>query len=64
MMHEDEFKPMMENYRLLRKEGIEFPPRDKSQKFMIQFKGVVSPVLENIDDIASFLLKFYKLEND
>eukprot|EP01017_Pseudomicrothorax_dubius_P007728 TRINITY_DN1243_c0_g1_i3.p1 TRINITY_DN1243_c0_g1~~TRINITY_DN1243_c0_g1_i3.p1 ORF type:complete len:608 (-),score=191.45 TRINITY_DN1243_c0_g1_i3:175-1998(-) len=54
MMHEDEFHEIMECYRLLRKEGIKFPPRDKNEKFMIQFKGTTSPIfeyLENMPDV-------------
>lgn len=29
----------MNNYKLLRKEGVNFPARDPSEKFMISFKG-------------------------
>ena len=34
----------MENYRLLRKEQVKFPERDPTEKFMIDFDGMVSPV--------------------
>jgi len=34
----------MRTYRLLRKEGIEFPKRKANEKFMINFKGETSPV--------------------
>jgi len=40
MMHEDQFPHIMANYKLLRKEGIKFPPRDASEKFMIEFNGI------------------------
>lgn len=35
MMNEDDFPYVMQNYRELRKEGIKFPPRDTTEKFMI-----------------------------
>jgi hypothetical protein len=56
MMHEDEFKEIMEAYRQLRKEGIKFPEREKNEKYMIQFKGQQSPIfeyLENQPDVIS-----------
>lgn len=28
-------------------EGVKFPPRDPNEKFMIKFKGMVSPVFES-----------------
>jgi len=34
----------MESYRKLRKEKIEFPKRDPTEKFMINFEGTKSPV--------------------
>ena len=34
----------MNTYRLLRKEKIDFPKRDPTQKFMINFEGKKSPV--------------------
>ena len=50
MMHEDEFKEIISLYKQLRKEGVVFPPRDPSEKFMIQFKGVQSPIFETIEE--------------
>jgi len=44
MMHEDDFPHIMENYRLLRKEKIEFPKRQKNHKFIIKFEGITSPI--------------------
>ena len=46
MMHEDEFKHILELYRLLRKEKIPFPERDKNEVFMIKFDGTKSPVFD------------------
>lgn len=50
MMHEDEFKEIIALYKQLRKEGVVFPPRDPSEKFMIQFKGTTSPIFETIEE--------------
>ena len=50
MMHEDEFKEIISLYKQLRKEGVVFPPRDASEKFMIQFKGTQSPIFETIEE--------------
>jgi hypothetical protein len=50
MMHEDEFKEIIALYKQLRKEGVVFPPRDSTAKFMIQFKGTTSPIFETIEE--------------
>jgi hypothetical protein len=50
MMHEDEFKEIISLYKQLRKEGVVFPPRDPSEKFMIQFKGTQSPIFQTIEE--------------
>ena len=50
MMHEDEFKEVISLYKQLRKEGVMFPPRDSSEKFMIQFKGTQSPIFQTIEE--------------
>lgn len=42
----------MENYKVLRKEGITFPARDPSEKFMIKFEGAKSPIFEVLEDVA------------
>jgi hypothetical protein len=54
MMHEDEFKNIHDVYRTLRKEGkfftlllisgVRFPERDPNNKYMISFKGQISPI--------------------
>lgn len=50
MMHEDEFKEIIALYKTLRKEGVVFPPRDPTAKFMIQFKGQESPIFQTIEE--------------
>nr|ADD95708.1 hypothetical protein [uncultured organism MedDCM-OCT-S01-C7] len=49
MMHEDQFPYIMANYRLLRKEKVEFPKRDPTEKFMINFDGTESPVYASME---------------
>jgi hypothetical protein len=44
MMHQEEYKAVHEAYRVLRKEGVKFPERDPNMKYMINFKGSISPV--------------------
>lgn len=44
MMHQEEYKAIHEAYRVLRKEGVKFPERDPNMKYMINFKGSISPV--------------------
>ncbi len=53
MMHEDDYKNIMDNYKLLRKQGIKFPPRDVNEKFMIKFKGTQSPIFQVLEDVSS-----------
>jgi len=48
MMVEDEFPQFQKYYRILRKEGVQFPPRDVSSKFMLQSLQIQSPILDNI----------------
>jgi hypothetical protein len=50
MMHESEFKEIILLYKQLRKEGVIFPARDPSEKFMIQFKGTQSPIFQTIEE--------------
>lgn len=51
MMEESQYKAMMDLYRQLRKEGIQFPSRDVNDKFMIKCSGS-SPVHDNIQSIV------------
>ena len=48
-MHEDDFPNVISNYRLLRKEGIKFPKRSKEERYMINFRGIVSPVYASME---------------
>ena len=49
MMHESEYKSIIEVYKLLRKEGVIFPLRDPKNKFLINFNGKTSPIFETIE---------------
>jgi hypothetical protein len=44
MMHQEEYKVIHDAYRILRKESVKFPERDPNMKYMINFKGSISPV--------------------
>ncbi|KAL4494607.1 hypothetical protein ABPG72_004509 [Tetrahymena utriculariae] len=50
MMHEEEYPNIMNNYKLLRKEGIKFPERDPNEMHMINFKGVKSPIFGQLEE--------------
>ncbi len=50
MMHEDEFKEIMNVYKQLRKEGVIFPARDPRSQHFIQFDGKKSPIFETIEN--------------
>ena len=43
---------IIDNYKLLRKEAVLFPPRSSNEKNLI-FVKTESPILQNIDEIAS-----------
>ena len=49
MMHEPEYKSIIEVYKLLRKEGVIFPLRDPKNQFLINFNGKKSPIFETIE---------------
>lgn len=49
MMHENEYKSIIEVYKLLRKEGVIFPLRDPNNQFLINFNGKKSPIFETIE---------------
>ena len=49
MLYENEYKPIMELYRLLRKEGVIFPERRPEDKNFIKFNGKVSPIFKTIE---------------
>ena len=46
MMQEDKYPLFMSTYRDLRKEGIQFPPRDPNERYMIKYDGEASPAFE------------------
>lgn len=50
MLHEDEFKNIVEVYKTLRKESIIFPMRDAKSQFFINFDGKKSPIFEAIEE--------------
>ncbi|KAL4445102.1 hypothetical protein ABPG74_018830 [Tetrahymena malaccensis] len=50
MMHEGEYPNIMNNYKLLRKEGIKFPERDPNEMHMINFKGIKSPIFGLLEE--------------
>lgn len=50
MMHEGEFPHIMNNYKILRKEGIKFPERNNNEMHMINFKGIKSPIFEVLEE--------------
>lgn len=46
MMMEDKYPTFMKVYRLLRKEGVNFPSRDPNERYLIQYEGIESPAFE------------------
>lgn len=66
MMHEKDFKEILQVYRQLRLEGVVFPPRDSTQKFMIKFEGTKSLIYETMegDQIYEEPNKMFKKVND
>ncbi|EAS03672.2 VHS domain protein (macronuclear) [Tetrahymena thermophila SB210] len=50
MMHEGDYPNIMNNYKLLRKEGIKFPERDPNEMHMINFKGIKSPIFGLLEE--------------
>ena len=50
MLHEDEFKNIIEVYKTLRKESVIFPMRDPKSQFFINFDGKKSPIFEAIEE--------------
>ena len=49
MCYDDQFKGIMDVYRLLRKEGVLFPKREAKNQYIIQFDGKKSPIFEAIE---------------
>lgn len=51
-MEQERFRYIFEKYHILRKIKAEFPPRNIEQKNMIQFSGIKSPILDNLDEFV------------
>lgn len=49
MMHEGEYKSIIEVYKQLRKESVIFPLRDPKNQYLINFNGKKSPIFETIE---------------
>jgi len=49
MLHQEDFKPIIEVYNTLWKEGVVFPNRDPKSQFFINFKGKKSPIFDSIE---------------
>ena len=52
MMYEDSYPFFQKTYRLLSKEGVTFPPRQTSTRFMLSSLGLESPMFEYLDEIS------------
>jgi len=46
MMYEDSFPHFLSVYRMLRKEGVVFPPRESNTRFMLSSMGLESPMFD------------------
>jgi hypothetical protein len=49
MMLEDKYPGFQQLYRLLRKEGVAFPPRDPNERILMSSLGVDSPMFDYIE---------------
>lgn len=49
MMHEDKYPGFQQVYRLLRKEGVQFPPRDPNERILMGSLGVDSPMFDYVE---------------
>eukprot|EP01022_Parablepharisma_sp_SALTPOND_P003845 TRINITY_DN115_c0_g2_i1.p1 TRINITY_DN115_c0_g2~~TRINITY_DN115_c0_g2_i1.p1 ORF type:complete len:416 (+),score=55.69 TRINITY_DN115_c0_g2_i1:339-1586(+) len=52
MMYEDKFPHFLSTYRTLRKEGVQFPPREASTRFMLSSMGLESPMFEYLEEVS------------
>ena len=52
ILEESVYNNIIDNYKILRKEGVLFPPRSINEKNLI-FVKTESPILQNIEEIAS-----------
>ena len=52
MMLEDKYPGFQQAYRLLRKEGVVFPPRDPNERILMGSLGVDSPMFDFVEQIS------------
>lgn len=52
ILEESVYDNIIDNYKVLRKENVLFPPRSVNEKNII-FVKTESPILQNIEEIAS-----------
>lgn len=50
MMYEDSYSYFLSTYRLLRKEGVVFPPRESSTRFMLSSLNLESPMFDYLEE--------------
>lgn len=50
MMYEDDYPWFLKTYRNLRKEGVIFPARDTSERFMLSSMGLESPMFDYLEE--------------
>ncbi len=53
MMYEDKFPQFLSAYRLLRKEGVKFPARETSTRFMLSSMGLDSPMFDYLEQVSN-----------
>lgn len=51
MMEENQYSHIINTYKLLRKEGVLFPPRQQNEKNMLAIK-TSSPIFDNLAEIS------------
>ncbi len=52
MMYEDAYPHFLAAYRSLRKEGVQFPPREASTRFMLSSMGLSSPMFDYLEEVS------------
>jgi len=52
MMYEDQYPHFMSAYRNLRKQGVTFPPREPSTRFMVPAMGLESPMFDYLEEAS------------
>ena len=66
MMYEDDYPFFMSTYRLLRKEAVEFPSRETSDRFTFLSMGLKSPIFDYLEEVSykSKPKKLLDIENE